>query len=176
MSSFLMNKHIAKSSFAAFLFIFTWTIAAGKGDLPDAPIRQKLNQQLYHSLGSCKGKEGSVDLESLLFLQNTEIKEKSDGVLSITKIDREEIHIEKYSSEGELDKRIILDVDADVAARFNEDDVDIDLYFVLLDKNEVAIYWKETYKYRTYRQGIYKISNDDISFLCDGRGGVYKSH
>jgi hypothetical protein len=158
-----------------FICISGLASAADDKSFPDVSIGEELRKELSQSIGFCRSKEGPVDLENLLYLKNREIKEKSNGIISIIKIAREAIHIEKYDNKKALDQRIVLDVDADVAARLKEDDVDINIDFVLVD-NDLAVFWKETYEHQPYRLGIYKIVDDDISFFCDGRGGVYKSH
>lgn len=55
------------------------------------------------------------------------------------------------------------------------DDLDVQLTLGLLD-NRLVLYWKETFIYRTYKQGLFVVTGERIEFLCQGIGGIYKSH
>jgi hypothetical protein len=52
---------------------------------------------------------------------------------------------------------------------------DIDLSFALLD-GSLYVYWRETYKHRSFDQGLYKFEAGKLSYFCMGSGGVDSSH
>ncbi|HKE94961.1 MAG TPA: hypothetical protein VKB34_11685 [Povalibacter sp.] len=52
---------------------------------------------------------------------------------------------------------------------------DIDLTLGLLDR-AVVVYWRETYKHRTYKQGLFKVVDGELTLPCEGFGGVDVSH
>lgn len=54
-------------------------------------------------------------------------------------------------------------------------DLDLRLYFVQLGER-TAIYWKEGYEDRIYRQGVLDLNGEHLSVLCEGRGGIEISH
>lgn len=48
-------------------------------------------------------------------------------------------------------------------------DLDLNLKIVALD-GEVFFYWRETYKHRSFRQGLLRIVGDNIVPFCEGMG------
>jgi hypothetical protein len=49
--------------------------------------------------------------------------------------------------------------------------LDIQLKLVTFE-GALALYWRETYLHRTYRQGLFEIQGMRASPLCEGAGGV----
>jgi hypothetical protein len=52
-----------------------------------------------------------------------------------------------------------------------EKDLDVELKLAYLD-GRLVVFWKETYRHRIYRQGLFHIVGERVKALCTGRGGV----
>lgn len=155
-----------------FFFVFSKTSVAENiiSNLSHEKLEKKYDQLYY---GVCKTKNESINMKELLYLKNDEIKFPSKNMT--LKIKGEAIRFELYNKVGEVTKTLITDLGADLAERYNKDDIDINIEFIFLNKNP-AIYWRETYQHQIYRLGIYTIQDNRIEFYCDGVGGVSKSH
>jgi hypothetical protein len=76
--------------------------------------------------------------------------------------------VEGESGEGEYVSNIGTEVDDSV-------DLDVQLKLALYGGRPV-IYWKETYLHRMYRQGLFGLGDWKVAPLCEGTGGLYRSH
>jgi len=128
------------------------------------------------SKGSCKAEKVDLDLEGIYFLKNTMVKQSAKDGYRILEVDNDGVDIKYYANNDVLKRTIPLDVAMKILS-FNKDkgDIDIEVNFILLD-GQVAIYWKETYLHRLYKQGVFKVENDELVFFCQGKGGTYTSH
>lgn len=52
-----------------------------------------------------------------------------------------------------------------------EEYLDVELKLALVE-NQLALYWRETFQHRMYRQGLFRIVGDGLARWCDGEGGV----
>lgn len=50
-------------------------------------------------------------------------------------------------------------------------DLDVELKLGYFD-GMLVVFWKETFRYRIYRQGLFRIAGQGVAPLCAGRGGV----
>lgn len=126
--------------------------------------------------GSCEGGGGSVDMRRVMFLENrTLVIDGATGPLQI-EVDGEDFAIEEIG-EGSGRRTYAERVDAMVEP---DEDLDIELKLALVD-GRLALYWRETYQNRFYRQGLLAIEgraffNPEDRGLrpqCEGRGGSH---
>jgi hypothetical protein len=54
------------------------------------------------------------------------------------------------------------------------DDLDIELRLAR-QKGRLVIYWKETYRHKIYRQGLFRVVDERVELICQGRGGLNSS-
>ena len=150
---------------AALLTIFgllsLWNVDAAS-DPPVATSRLRSPQIL---LGYCAGTRGSWDPAKLLIVENQSMPLPRSMI--VAEMNGESV-IYRHLPENNL---TIFDIDA--LADPNAD-LDIIIRLALYDGN-AAIYWKETYQHRSYRQGIILLG-DRPQVFCEGRGGADSSH
>jgi hypothetical protein len=103
-----------------------------------------------------------VYLSKVLFLGNQSI-ETADG--KRWEIDGE--HVSVQTPDPEHDRRTRDVGDIAVPGEY----LDVDLKFALVE-GKFAVYWRETYQHRMYRQGLLKIDGEDLVKLCEGEGGI----
>jgi len=118
-------------------------------------------------IGTCEAGGRSYDLHRLLLLENQEAE--IDGPLGPLRVSVAEEYVEIRTS-GPPPRRVIYATNIADAADPNGDlDVELKLgYF----EGGLVIFWKETFHHRIYRQGMFRISSENVTPLCAGRGGV----
>ncbi len=52
-----------------------------------------------------------------------------------------------------------------------ESGIDIELRIASVE-NQLAVYWRETFQHRIYRQGLLRIAEEGLLPWCEGRGGI----
>lgn len=147
----------------------------GFAPAPESVLSRDALQALDET-GTCLGPGGAVDLSRVMFLENQSILiDGPDGPLRVS-IDGEDLLILQYagsSREREYFNNIGYQVDPD-------DDLDVELKLALV-KGALAVYWRETYRNRLYRQGLFGIDVNQLFkadgralvSLCSGRGGSH---
>jgi hypothetical protein len=117
--------------------------------------------------GSCRTENGEfVDLGQAMFLENRAIDLEEDS-------ERRRLRIEGYTFYVDFPWRespvtyyhhihYLIDPGAPP---------DIELKFVYVE-GVLALYWRETYQHRQYRQGLFHIEGADLSPWCEGTGGM----
>lgn len=136
-----------------------------------APAVTVVSSPQLDVIGNCAGTGGrSFDLEKLLLLENrTALMEGSDGTLRVSVAgERVEILRLRPKSDGSV---YITNIGYEVEPRA---DLDVELKLAL-NSGELVVYWKETYKNRIYRQGLFRIMGQHVAALCQGRGGFDSS-
>lgn len=121
--------------------------------------------------GSCRYVNGMVDLSEVLYLQNTSLNHFGDNASKKLSLNGGEVIVQT----GEDGRKLVFSITEFIEENYKLINPDIDLSFVIV-KNELSIYWKETFLHRTYRQGIVRIQKNSIVAMCDGVGGVESSH
>lgn len=122
-------------------------------------------------IGSCVSGGRSFDLSRALMISNRVANIGSASEPVMARVDREAVEI--IDGDGASRSRGIVDVSRIASA---DTDIDISLNFIILD-GKISVYWKETYLNRRYRQGVVNLSRDgDVSIICEGVGGVDRSH
>jgi hypothetical protein len=123
-------------------------------------------------VGDCVGaQDRAVDLRKVMFLENRSLDlERGDETVRVT-LRGERVELVKLGarSDGGIYSTNIGD-EVEPA-----DDLDVELKLAYVS-GEAALYWKETYQHRIYRQGVFRFVGDRVQKLCEGRGGVNSSN
>lgn len=128
--------------------------------------------------GSCEGGSRSVDMRRVMFLENrTLVIDGATGPLQI-RVDGEDFAVEEI---GENSGHRIYAEPMNAMVEPDED-LDIELKLALVD-GRLALYWRETYRNRFYRQGLLTIEgraffnaeDRGLRPLCEGRGGSHSA-
>lgn len=115
---------------------------------------------------------GSVDLRNVLFLENRSVNLERAPAGTRVELRGQTVLIRVGERNDEETVFVI-----DVAERISEEPDLPDIYLKLaMYDDRLAIYWRETFLHRIYRQGLMSIQNNDLVSLCEGRGGVEVSH
>ncbi len=131
---------------------------------------QVLSPQLLE-LGDCLNGHKVVDLTTVLFISNRVLREKPDaGFDQVTLMDQTLVFQAHLSSQGRFDYETPYDLAFFVGDA--KGDADLDLSFVELEDGRKAVFWRETYKHRSHRQGIVTWDGPKLVKLCEGTGGV----
>ena len=126
-------------------------------------------EQELSPIGSCISTDGPVDLSRLWYLENRSVEVANHRVglgpqsVGITILDATPIRTHHY------------DIPWMVSERGPVGDPDVELKLVLLD-GQLAVYWRETYQHRMYRQGLFRVKGAYLARWCEGEGGIYTSH
>lgn len=124
--------------------------------------------------GSCGGGGSSIDMSRVMFLENrTLVIDGATGPLQV-ELDGENFSIEEIG-EGSGRRTYAEPMDAMIEP---DADLDIELKLALVD-SRLALYWRETYRNRFYRQGLLAIEaraffnaeDRGLRPMCEGRGG-----
>lgn len=118
-------------------------------------------------VGTCLGTAGDTfDLEKLLFLETDSVV--VEGPLEKIRVtlagERVKIVDLKPPREGQYITNIADEIEP-------KDNLDVELKLAFLS-GDLVLYWKETYKHRIYRQGLFRFLNGRPISLCEGRGGT----
>jgi hypothetical protein len=126
-------------------------------------------------MGTCDGPRGSVDLRRISFLRRPyAILPGMTGPIRIS-IDGENLlakEVGRRSRQREFYDNIGYQVD-------ENDDLDVELRLARVH-GRLSVYWRETYRHRIYRQGLFEIHPDELfrdtsralALICEGRGGA----
>jgi len=163
-----MNESTFKVAFwtIALLTVGSATLITAKG----ATRVDSKSIQLTPS-GFCRSDAGSIDIGSLTFLKKTSAKLRSGSTPTIrVTIVRDTVVIDDIAkpNAGEL----VYNVPAIVS---KGEDPDLSVHLVLLS-GDLAIYWRETFQNRQYRQGVFAILEGKLVLICEGIGGISTSH
>lgn len=144
--------------------------AAGPQPVASVPVTSVPEGELeIDPVGSCAAGGKRFDLRRVMFLENRSIDiDGPDGPLRIS-LDEDSINIEALGGKARR-STYVNKIPYEIG-----DDVDVQLKLALHD-GKLVLYWKESFLYRTYRQGMFSIVGQDIAFLCEGNGGSWRSH
>lgn len=128
--------------------------------------------------GSCEGDGISIDMRRVMFLENrTLVIDGATGPLQL-RVEGEDFAAEEI---GEHSQHRTYAEPIDAMTEPDED-LDIELKLALVN-NQLALYWRETYQNRFYRQGLLAIEGrrffnseaGGLRPLCEGRGGSHSA-
>ena len=134
------------------------------------PVHSRIEAPTLSTAGRCETAGHSfVDMEALVRLPDTEISVADPNKSVSMRIEGEGVLIEWQSRDDGSFERIRIDR---LVAADENDDPDLQLSFAQTTGG-VALYWRETYQHRIYRQGLFRIVGARLEQWCQGRGGVY---
>src|SRR5688572_1852979 len=143
-----------------------------KLELADVTKQDILDNRTDPTDGNCKSTSGEFALNSVLFLTNKSVRLNSSsgdfeitvGDLSVT-VNRVDKSVDSRTTKVYEIRRLV--------ARGSIPDLDLSLVIV---NGDLGLYWRETYRHRSYRQGLFKIVGSQLVSLCEGTGGIDSSH
>lgn len=142
---------------------FLAIILAGLGT-EKAPLLTVPDTEESAVVGSCKTIDGrSINLNRALIIEPVKINFGDEYRIQIS---GERIHFHRDNRDKIVDAQDVIN---------KEQDLDILLKFAVM-KGKLLIYWKETYRHRSYRQGLIEIKEDELEAICEGTGGLDRSH
>lgn len=135
---------------------------AQEDDLVVPGIRAQMERVLT-GMGRCSFEGGVIDLDEVWMLENRRVRRDATTVL---RMDDTRFYIERGNSATIIEPIFVVPSDTPL---------DIDIKFAVVN-GEMAIYWRETFQHRSYRHGLLRIEENDLSPWCEGRGGVDFDH
>lgn len=121
--------------------------------------------------GHCIGKNKTIDIGKTAYLENKQILWTNEKKSFLVSLHDETVRVEPIKSL--LPSPVhIYNIGHLVSPK---SDIDIRLKLALID-NELYIYWRETFEHRSYRQGMFHVSGEKLTPLCEGTGGLDRSH
>jgi hypothetical protein len=130
--------------------------------------RNATSEVLVISLqGSCLTPSGvSVDLDRAMFLENRAIDVQEGNIRRRIRAVGRTFYAETLWDTTPT--TYYTDVDTEVSEA-SPPDIELKLVYV---EGTLALYWRETYQHRQYRQGLFHIEGEHIARWCEGIGGV----
>lgn len=113
------------------------------------------------SRGACLVNGGDNIIPQALFLENRSVSNINNTGLNVS-IHGERVRIFSDTDQG---RNTRIDWLVDQSA-----DLDIDLKFAIY-RDEVVLFWRETYRHRIFRQGMFRLEGESLVSICTGRGG-----
>lgn len=118
-------------------------------------------------IGICEADGRSYNLNRLLRLENDAAE--IDGPQGPLRVSISEEYVE-ISTAGTSPGRTVYSTNiGDAVDPTGNLDVELKLGYI---EGMLVIFWKETFRYRIYRQGLFRVSGEGVAPLCAGRGGV----
>lgn len=114
--------------------------------------------------GYCRQGAEVMDIASIVSITN---KSLGIGAANFT-IEGEDVLIEDPSAGITR----VIQVDKRLSAK---KDLDIELTFALAH-GELVLFWRETYSYKKYEQGLLRIVETDLEEICRGSAGADEGH
>lgn len=149
----------------------TYAVQAAPASLQDG------NGQFVKSkIGTCESEGQKIDLLNVYFLKNTFIKAEKNEGYDIYEISGDTFYIKHFGTDNKLIFTLPFYMTLELNSLIKSlGDVDVILEFVLV-KGQPALYWKESFLHKPYRQGILKIENNSLAVLCIGKAGTRTDH
>ena len=141
------------------------SVSEGSAQTRSVPLTEEQIRSL-DPIGSCEGGGRAIDLRKVLFLENRSVDtDWPEGTLRLS-LSGDYFYADEVINRqvSRQHYQLVLDSIQDGS------DLDIELKFAYFE-GELLLYWKETFQNRLYRQGLFKISGPNLTFLCEGRGG-----
>ena len=114
------------------------------------------------SIGSCEANGSSVDLRHMLLFENHSVDIRDGTVTRRVRLHDFTVTVELLGSHSTDVYHIAYDL---------RGEPDIELKLALID-GVLAVYWRETYQNRQYRQGLYHLEGGRVFAWCEGLGGI----
>jgi len=118
-------------------------------------------------IGTCEAGGRSYNLNRLMLLENQAVE--IDGPHGPLRVSVAEEYVQIYTA-GSGPARAVYATNIGEAAD-PHGDLDVELKLGYFD-GALVVFWKETFRHRIYRQGIFRIAGESVTPLCAGHGGV----
>lgn len=117
-------------------------------------------------IGTCEAEGRSYNLHRLMLLENQAVD--VDGPRGPLRVSIAEEYVQIHTA-GPAPAAVYA---TNIGEAADPDaDLDVELKLGYFD-GALVVFWKETFRYRIYRQGMFRISGESVTPLCAGRGGV----
>lgn len=122
------------------------------------------------TLGYCTTRDGRhLDLRRTMFLANDALDFDAPGGPFRARIEGPKLLVDaigERSNHSTYFNRIDYQIEHDDHRNL---DIRVQLAWI---EGRLAVYWRETYQNRIYRQGFYAIVGQGVEFICAGEGGI----
>lgn len=118
-------------------------------------------------IGTCEADGRSYNLHRLMLLENQTVE--IDGPQGPLRVSIAEEYVQIHAM-GSTPARAVYAANVGDAAD-PQGDLDVELKLGYFD-GMLVVFWKETFRHRIYRQGLFRIVGESVTPLCTGRGGV----
>lgn len=118
-------------------------------------------------IGTCIADGRAYDLHRLMRLENQAVE--TDGPRGPLRVSIAEEYVQIHTA-GPGPARAVYATNIGDAAD-PDADLDVELKLGYFD-GMLVVFWKETFRHRIYRQGLFRIAGESVTPLCAGRGGV----
>ncbi len=133
------------------------------------PISPEQSDLSTIGVGYCRSDSGLTDLRRMMVLENQQIDVTGDqGRPLRVGLQGESVSFERLDGDR---SRWVFNI-GHIAG--GEEYLDVELKLALVE-DQLAVYWRETYQHRIYRQGLLRIVGDGLVRRCEGRGGLSSS-
>ena len=107
-------------------------------------------------------------MRRVLFIENPVVEIESSGKTFEIYVERESFYAKEINKNGEEVEHF-----EDVDSLLNmEDDLDIELKLAQY-KGDLMLFWRETFKNRIYKQGLFLVDGPQLKLACKGEGGSH---
>jgi hypothetical protein len=121
--------------------------------------------------GTCTSDAGqTIDLATMMILEDTWLDVEDGASRKRLRVRGQRFSIEDLtgrSADGRLPVRSIF---VPLVLR-NAEDVDVEVRLAFVD-DQLAVFWRETFQHRRYRQGLLRVVDDGLQHWCEGVGGL----
>jgi len=122
-------------------------------------------------LGNCETPEGQqIAMGDILFIENRDIPLDGGDRTTRASIRGQYLDIVRDGEQGVVTRRRMIEEEVDFGT-----DLDLELKFVLID-GAIGLYWRETFQHRVHRQGLFRITGERLSKICEGHRGISVDH
>lgn len=125
-------------------------------------------------LGNCRSEDQVIDLRRMMIHEHRWLDVIGEHGRTRTRVSGESLVFERRDQVSPEGRTPIVVVDIGRILGGNED-LDIDLRLASVE-GRFAVFWRETFQHRSYRQGLLEIVGETVVALCEGRGGIDASH
>jgi hypothetical protein len=120
----------------------------------------------------CESPNRNVGMSTLLLLENRSVEVAEGAARWRITVGDIVVRVEKLLGLDANQTTSIFEVRRMIDERST---LDVDIKLGILE-GELVLHWRETFKHRSYRFGLFRFSNGKFLSLCTGTGGVDVSH
>jgi hypothetical protein len=124
------------------------------------------------ALGKCENKEASLEFGTLLLLENATVRQRINGREWLISLNDLSVHVEETTSRVNAPITRVFEIRRLISGK---EIPDVDLKLAMLN-GQVFVYWRETFRHRQFRVGLFKFSEGNFVSWCEGTAGMDVSH